>query len=334
MRVLVFDTETTGLPKVGREVETRLEGAPSKTEQLWASVVDQWPYTIQFSYIIYDLDTNRYSMYNKYVEDLPPGLAEGFLADTETHYTVRGALESREREIAKKSGGDPSHLMATRQEIIEHFMTDLNQDIILAAHNLKYDYKMVLAELYRLQNKLGDGSFFTTKGDVLGSKPKYCTMCVAQKDKKAKIKARGKFGLWDKPPKLEELYNKLFGYEPIQGNLHNSLIDSIATLRCFFRLFNSPEGTALCGVGPPDVYLAAGEPLGPVEKTIQQYIENDITPPGTDPRGVGGPVAVCVETILGGKKIIKRLTRRTRRTRMTRNKKQKTHRKKYSSRRR
>ncbi len=327
--VLVFDTETTGLPKVGRDVEAQLEKDVSISEPIWSRAITEWPVTIQFSYIIYNLETNQYSMFNKYVEDMPEGMAEAFLADPSTHYTVRGALEKRKEQISKKAAGDVSHLMATRREIMEQFMRDLNQDITLVAHNLKYDYKMVLAELYRLQLESGDSSFFRTHGGVLSSKPKYCTMCVAQKDKKAKIKARGKFGLWEKPPKLEELYNKLFGYDPIQGNLHNSLIDSIATLRCFYRLANSPAGVALCGVGPPDVYLAAGEPMGPVEKTIQQYIEQDITPLGTDPNGVGGPVAECLETILGGRRKRRKTAKRSRR-----NKKQKTYRKKSSSRRR
>jgi len=327
MLVLVFDTETTGLPRVGRELEAQLERSPAESEPIWSTAISDWPFTIQFSYIIYNLDTNQYSMYNKYVEDMPEGLSEAFLADPNTHYTVRGALEKRAEQIAKKTGGEPN-LMATRREIMEQFMIDLNQDITLVAHNLKYDYKMALAELYRMQLETGDVSYFKTQAGILSSKPQYCTMCVAQKDKKAKIKAKGKYGKpWDKPPKLEELYNKLFGYDPIQGNLHNSLIDSIVTLRCFYRLVNSPAGVALCGVGPPDIYLAAGESMGPVEKTIQQYIEQDITPPGTDPNGVGGPVAECIETILGGRK--RRKTRKTKR-----NTKQKTNRKKYSSRRR
>jgi hypothetical protein len=327
--ILVFDTETTGLPRVGREVEEQLEKDVAISEPIWGSAISDWPFTIQFSYVIYNLATNQYSMYNKYVEDLPEGMAETFLADTGTHYTVRGALEKRAEQIAKKSRGEPN-LMATRREIMEQFIRDLNQNITLVAHNLKYDYKMALAELYRLQSESGDASYFKTNAGVLSSKPKYCTMCVAQKDKPAKIKAKSKFGWWDKPPKLEELYNKLFGYMPITDNLHNSLIDSIVTLRCFYRLVNSPDRTALCGVGAPDVYLSAGESIGPVEKTIQQYIEQDITPSGTDPNGVGESVSECKETRLAGGSRKRRKTAK----RSRRNKKQKTHKKKHSSRRR
>jgi len=331
--VLVFDTETTGLPpRISRDVESQLEGNPEESEPLWASIIAQWPVTIQFSYIIYNLSTNQYSMYNKYVEDMPVGMAEAFLADPSTHYTVKGALEKRQEQIAKKAAGEPN-LMATRREILEQFMKDLNQDITLVAHNLKYDYKMVLAELYRLQLESGNGSFFRTNGILLDAKPKYCTMCKAQKEKKALIKAKSKFGWWDKPPKLEELYNKFFGYMPISDNLHNSLIDSIVTLRCFYRLVNSPPKIALCGVGAPDVYLVAGEPMTPVEKTIQEYIQQDITPLGINPNGVGGPVAPCEETrIEGGRRKRKRRTRRNKQNKQ--NKKQKTNKKKYSCRRR
>ena len=43
MRVLVFDTETTGLPK---------------TKILNKYMLELWPYIVQLSYIIYDIDTN------------------------------------------------------------------------------------------------------------------------------------------------------------------------------------------------------------------------------------------------------------------------------------
>jgi hypothetical protein len=110
--VLIFDTETTGLPpKMGKDrkqhdaAEARLEGDTNESEPLWDSIIDQWPVTIQFSYIIYNLSTNQYSMYNKYIEDMPSGMAEAFLANPSTHYTVKGALEKREEQIAKKTAG-------------------------------------------------------------------------------------------------------------------------------------------------------------------------------------------------------------------------------------
>ena len=43
MRFLVFDTETTGLPK---------------TKYISPDTLNQWPYIVQFSYIIYDTTLN------------------------------------------------------------------------------------------------------------------------------------------------------------------------------------------------------------------------------------------------------------------------------------
>jgi hypothetical protein len=46
MRVLVFDTETTGLPQ---------------TKILNPDTLHQWPTIVQFSYIIYDLSLTGFS---------------------------------------------------------------------------------------------------------------------------------------------------------------------------------------------------------------------------------------------------------------------------------
>ena len=45
MKVLVFDTETTGLPPFNR--------VPTKYN------IKDWPYIVQFSFIIYDITTDR-----------------------------------------------------------------------------------------------------------------------------------------------------------------------------------------------------------------------------------------------------------------------------------
>ena len=52
MKVLVFDTETTGLPEKG------------------ASIYDnnKWPHIIQLSYILYDLSTNLVLIKDNYIK--------------------------------------------------------------------------------------------------------------------------------------------------------------------------------------------------------------------------------------------------------------------------
>jgi energy-coupling factor transporter ATP-binding protein EcfA2 len=45
MKVLVFDTETTGLPPNNREINV--------------NTIHTWPHIVQFSYVMYDDVTNR-----------------------------------------------------------------------------------------------------------------------------------------------------------------------------------------------------------------------------------------------------------------------------------
>lgn len=301
MKVIVFDTETTGLSPLDnparfpytpagkgekKAIETKITSPnPEVAFPAWSEWIESWPFIIQISYIVYDLDTDKYSMYNKYVEDLPEGLAEHFLGDPATHYTVRNALIAR-------SKAEPTERAPIRQ-IIEDFTEVLKQDITLVAHNLQYDFNMLLSEIYRTQVKLGDPAFYQQNSSILVSKPKYCTVCVGEY--KSKIQTTSKAGnLYYKKPTLKQLHNKLFGYYPIEESLHDSMIDVVVTTRCFYRMFASPKKGVLCGVGEPDVYLKTMEE-NPDEINIRHYIERKITPPGVDPRGIG-ELNLCANT--------------------------------------
>ena len=58
MKCLIFDTETTGLP-------------PKIRDQDIKDNLEDWPYLMQLTFIIYDLDTMRVEIiFNKYV-DIP-----------------------------------------------------------------------------------------------------------------------------------------------------------------------------------------------------------------------------------------------------------------------
>ena len=52
MKVLVFDTETTGLPEKGASIYDK----------------DKWPHIIQISYILYDLSTNLVLVKDNYIK--------------------------------------------------------------------------------------------------------------------------------------------------------------------------------------------------------------------------------------------------------------------------
>ena len=60
MRVLVFDTETSGLPPRGFYNKVSL------------SNVNLWPFIVQFSYVIYDTKTNSIEKLEDMIIKVPP----------------------------------------------------------------------------------------------------------------------------------------------------------------------------------------------------------------------------------------------------------------------
>ena len=118
MKVLAFDTETTGLP-----------------ESYNASVADtsKWPYVIQLSFILLDTETKEILEYSDRIIKLPT--------------TVRISPESIEvhkitRERSEIEG------INIRYALIEFIEAIKDADIIVG-HNLSFDKNMLLVELNR-----------------------------------------------------------------------------------------------------------------------------------------------------------------------------------------
>jgi DNA polymerase III epsilon subunit-like protein len=294
-------------------------------------LIERFPNIIQFSYVLYDLDTHEYSMYNKYVLNFQEDVV-ALLSNPGTHETIKGALIKRKEAMEEEN----QPLMATRLQIITDFLGMLtsNPDITLVGHNVAFDYRMMLAEAYRLSIEEDSEISYEGVAELMKTFKTHCT-CKSLNNKGAKIFDQKKKWEGGKPvpvvdkdgnpekgePRgfvaLHNLHQKLFGYIP--EDLHDSLTDSIVTLRCYYRLMNpKPEtGVAFCGPGSPDIYLNIPH-LG----TIQSHIER-ITP---DESKIAleskAPAPECTDTVLGGNR------------KRTRRKKQKSRGKKYTSRRR
>jgi DNA polymerase III epsilon subunit-like protein len=59
MKVLIFDTETTGLPK---------------SKIISQDTLDKWPHIVQFSFIIFDTDTNEFVLTKDFVIKMEAGI--------------------------------------------------------------------------------------------------------------------------------------------------------------------------------------------------------------------------------------------------------------------
>jgi DNA polymerase III epsilon subunit-like protein len=209
MRVLVFDTETTGLPK---------------SKIINPDTLNLWPHIVQFSYVIYD------TILNDIVEtcDSIVKLEDG-ITIPEDSTKIHGITD----EISKKNGIEIDL-------ILEDFFYHLNNVDLLVGHNVSFDINMIKVELLRIiyENHLNisDEEIKTIKYNLhflTNYKNIWCTL--QSSIELCNIKAINKFGKeYIKFPKLLELHQKLFESTP--NNLHNSFNDILVTLRCYIKL--------------------------------------------------------------------------------------------------
>ena len=175
MKILVFDTETTGLP-IG------------KNPAIIAT--HNWPHIVQLSYLIYDTEDNIVVDYIDRIIKLPKGVSISKGSEDIHHIS---------QEMSKTKGVD------IKQELVEFNAKILDVDIIIG-HNISFDKNMVMVECVR--NKIVNN--FIKNGN---KKMEYCTMkksvdiCKIERQ----YKNGEKYYKW---PKLMELHEHLFSTIP------------------------------------------------------------------------------------------------------------------------
>ena len=206
MLVIIFDTETTGLPQ---------------TKILNAETLDLWPYIVQFSYIIYETDTNTVLKINDSIIKIPENIII-----TEENTSFHGITN----EISLLKG-------VSIEDVIHEFFNDIKNVDLIIAHNINFDINMLKVELLRLMSNKSElfkefiNDRYLTHSKLI--KNLYCTM--ENSIYICNIVSTYKNGRkYTKYPKLVELCQHLFNETPI--NLHNSLNDVVVTLRCFMKL--------------------------------------------------------------------------------------------------
>ena len=131
MKILFFDTETTGIPKN------------------WDAPVDKldnWPRLVQLAWQVYDLNENLLEEHNYIIKPV------GFTISSEA-----SAVHKITTEIATDTGVD----LLT---ILKVFSSSVKSSDLMVAHNYKYDYNIMGSELLRngLENDLKDKEHICT----------------------------------------------------------------------------------------------------------------------------------------------------------------------------
>jgi len=206
MKVLIFDTETTGL---------------SQTKIISQETLNKWPNIVQFSYIIFDTKLNKIIVSKDCIIKLTG------ITIPEESTKIHGISN----EISQEKG---EHI----EIILKQFFYYLRDVDMLVGHNISFDINMIIVELLRiiygrLYPKEHIDAYKSDLHFLQNFKNIFCTL--KESIELCGIKTIDKFGKeYDKWPKLEELHQKLFGVVP--NNLHNSFIDILVTLRCFMKL--------------------------------------------------------------------------------------------------
>ena len=202
MRTLVFDSETTGL---------------AKTQIISPSTMHLWPHVVQFSYIVFDTESNEIVKIKDSIIKVPDGFTI-----TEENAKIHGITT----EISLAKGVD-------LLPVLEEFFADFDSADHIVGHNISFDINMIKAELHRLIMNSSDKKLQEYLTKINTSTKFYCTM--QETIDLCAIEMKDKYGRpYKKFPKLVELYQKMFGVTP--KNLHNSLNDVIVCLRCFIKL--------------------------------------------------------------------------------------------------
>lgn len=185
MKILVFDTETTGLPKSYR-----------------SSIydVEDWPYIVQFAWIIYDTETKKIKYYSYIINCSCDSSPESL----EIHKIDKSRIEKEGVDI---------------KQVLKLFKQNVKSCNIIVGHNISFDKRMVMVECIRNNYK-----------PLFENVDEYCTMLNGKTI--TKILKKTKTGSeYFKFPKLIELHENLF--QTIPNGIHDALTDTMICLRCY-----------------------------------------------------------------------------------------------------
>lgn len=197
-RILILDTETSGLPK-GRNAD------PYNP--------DLWPHIVQIGAILYKCP----------FKGRPGRIMERYSALVKPNgweiSPSSQAIHGISMDFASKNG-------IPIQDVLEK-LNELSSGVhAICCHNVAFDMPVIMSEYRRYTHIHHDVSV------RIGSLPRICTMEIGKKICRMLVEGTRRNGdkyLYYKSPKLTELYQYLVGHE-FNGKFHDALEDCQATV--------------------------------------------------------------------------------------------------------
>ncbi len=184
--------------------------------------LDNWPRLVQIAWQLHDATGNLLSTGNHIVK--PEGFTIPFNAEKIHGISTKRALEVGENLV----------------EVLDKFSEDVRKAEVLVGHNIEFDNKIIGAEYLRCEqeNLLSEAKNIDT---ALETK-EFCQL-------------QGGLGGKLKPPKLIELYEKLFGEG--FGDAHDAAYDVDATAKAFFECLKRGIIPPIDATAPSDIHYEA-----------------------------------------------------------------------------
>lgn len=175
MRILIFDTETSGLPQDRN-----------------ASIIStsRWPYILQLSYILYDSSNNAIIEYNDHIVKIPD----------EVNIDPNSIkIHKITRDICNLNG-------LPIVNILNNFNNVLLKTDIIVGHNLQFDKNIIMVEFIRnrITHNFNPGNIAIPCFCTMQNSINICNLTYKRRDG----------SLVPKYPKLLELYKHYFYDEP------------------------------------------------------------------------------------------------------------------------
>ena len=203
MRVICFDTETTGLPE-------------KRNTSIYET--SKWPHIVQLSFMVYD--DEKKEIVEEYDEIIK--IDESIVLtpkSVEIHGISRDIISVRGVPIV---------------DALNAFKRALNSCDLCVGHNISFDKRLLIVEAIR--NK----GFDSTDNSYVQFqfKNEFCTMLNSVEVCRIE-KLRSDGTIYFKYPTLLELHNHLF--KKIPNNAHNSKVDVLICLRCYCKLVHDQD---------------------------------------------------------------------------------------------